>query len=198
MRGAAPRYQRPRSRPGSTSPGLQFLVAASFAEILLLRRNGIPLFAKANHDATLCALCWLVCGRILQFLEVVLIGAIPYVHLGLYFILADVAFLPFALMFFSMVKATQGVATMVSMAATLGIREHHVLIFIVANPLIAAFCLDKFGCLAAETAFALCFRGPILWHLHSFFSSNGKFTGKPAFWAIRWNDLFGLLISRQE
>lgn len=135
----------------------KFLVGASFAGILLLRRDGIPLFAKANHDATLCALCWLVCGRILQFLEVVIIGAIPYVHLSLYLILADVAFLPFALMFFSMVKTTQGEATMVSMATIPGIREHYVLIFIVANPLITAFCFDKFGCLAAETAFALCF-----------------------------------------
>jgi hypothetical protein len=27
-----------------------------------------------------------------------------------------------------------------------------------------------------------------------FETQNGEFTGRPVFWPIRWNDLFGLLI----
>jgi hypothetical protein len=87
---------------------------------------------------TLRAEGWLECGRILQFLVVVLVGAVPDVHLGFEGFAAFVAVFPEACMSFIVMGPAEGIAIVVSAAAVPRIRERDILVMIVAYPILTS------------------------------------------------------------
>jgi hypothetical protein len=91
---------------------------------------------------TLRAEGWLECGRILQFLEIILVGAVPDVHLGFEGFAAFVAVFPEACMSFIVMVPAEGIAIVVSVATVPGVRERDILVMIVANPVPAAISLS--------------------------------------------------------
>ncbi len=50
-------------------------------------------------------------------------------------------FLPWASVTFRMMESAQGVATVISAATITGVGEHYILVFVITNPLAAAFGL---------------------------------------------------------
>jgi len=60
---------------------------------------------------------WLECRRILQFFEIVFVGAVPDVHLGFEGFAAFVAVFPVASMPFIVMGTAEGIAIMISVAA---------------------------------------------------------------------------------
>ena len=101
---------------------------------------------------TLRAEGWLECGRILQFLEIVLVGAVPHVHLGLETFAAFLAVLPTTGMAFVIVVTAQCVAVMIAVAGIRCIRKENVIAFVVANPIVATWrARQRFGGRAAQT-----------------------------------------------
>ena len=55
-------------------------------------------------------------------------------------------------MLFVVMMGAQCVMIMVSMTAVACVREHHVLVLVIADPIAAAFGLGQVSCLSAETA----------------------------------------------
>ena len=55
-------------------------------------------------------------------------------------------------MFFGMMMGAQRVMIMVSMTAVARVREHNVLVLVIADPIPAAFGLRQVSCLSAKTA----------------------------------------------
>ena len=70
-----------------------------------------------NDLPTLRAEGWLEFGRVLQFFEVVLVGAVPDVHLGLEGVASFLAVFPVAIMSFVVMKPAEGKTIMVPAAA---------------------------------------------------------------------------------
>lgn len=125
---------------------------ARLAEVLL------PLgrvTALAQHDDLLTAgtVSRLIGRWVLELLEVVCIGPVPDVHLCFCdLVSASRTLSPAAGVFFGVVEPTERVAAMVP-GATIGrIREQHVFVFVIADPLSAALGLGQLARLAAEAA----------------------------------------------
>ena len=59
---------------------------------------------------------------------------------------------PFAVMFFVVMMSAQRVMIMISMTAVACVREHYVLVLVVADPILAAFGLGQVSGLSAKTA----------------------------------------------
>jgi hypothetical protein len=102
--------------------------------------------------STLRAEGWLECGRILQFLEIVLVGAVPDVHLGFEGFAAFVAVFPVACMSFTVMGPAEGIAIVVSVATVPRIREWDILVMIVAYPVPAAIGLSDLSDFATQAA----------------------------------------------
>ena len=94
----------------------------------------------------------LVLRRIFEDLEVVFVGAVVDVHLGFDRSTTLGAILPPSGVLFVEVKATEGVAAVVSVATIAGIREQYVLALVVADPLVAAFGFREIARGAAQAA----------------------------------------------
>ena len=110
---------------------------------------------------TLRAEGWLEYGRILHFLKIELVGAVPDVHLGFEGFAAFVAVFPVACMSFIVMGPAEGIAIVVSVAAVPRIRERDILVMIVAYPVPAAIGLSDlsdFATQAAARLFPLGFR----------------------------------------
>lgn len=90
--------------------------------------------------------------RVLQHFEVVLVGAVVHVQLGLDVLPAFVARLPMPLVTLRVVEPAQGVPAVVAMAAIPGIGKELVVVLVVADPLPAAFRLHEPRPLPAEEA----------------------------------------------
>ena len=99
---------------------------------------------------TLRAEGWLECGRVLQFLEIVLVGAVPDVHLGFEGFAAFVAVFPVACMSFIVMGPAEGIAIVVSVAAVPRVRERDILVMIVAYPVPAAIGLSDLSDFATQ------------------------------------------------
>jgi len=93
---------------------------------------------------------WLECGRIFQFLEIVLVGAVPDVHLGFEGFAAFVAVFPVAYMSFIVMGPAEGIAIVVPVAAVPGVRERDILVMIVAYPVPAAIGLSDLSDFATQ------------------------------------------------
>jgi len=100
---------------------------------------------------TLRAEGWLEGGRVLQLLKVVLVGAVPDVHLGLERVAAFLAVFPVASMSFVVMKPAEGVAIVVPAAAIPRIRERDVLFMVVAYPIPAAIGLSDLTGFATQS-----------------------------------------------
>lgn len=90
--------------------------------------------------------------RVLQHFEVVLVGAVVHVQLGLDVLPAFAAGFPIPLVTLCVVEPAQGVAAVIAMAAILGIGKELVVLLVVADPLPAAFRLHESRPLPAEEA----------------------------------------------
>ena len=99
---------------------------------------------------TLRAEGWFECGRVFQFLEVVLVGAVPDVHLGFKGFAAFVAVFPGACMSFIVMGPAEGIAIVVSVAAVPRVRERDILVMIVAYPVPAAIGLSDLSDFATQ------------------------------------------------
>ena len=121
---------------------------------------------------TLRAEGWLECGRVLQFLEVVLVGAVPDVHLGFEGVTAFLAVFPVANMPFVVMGPTESVAIMISVAAVSGVRERDILVMIVANPVPAAIGLSDLSDFATQATARLLSLGLRCSHL-----SHARYAG---------------------
>jgi hypothetical protein len=89
-------------------------------------------------------------GQVFKFLEVVLVGAVPDVHLGFEGFAAFVAVFPVACMSFIVMGPAEGIAIVVSIAAVPGVRERDILVMIVANPVPAAIGLSDLSDFATQ------------------------------------------------
>jgi len=99
---------------------------------------------------TLRAEGWFECGRILQFLEIVLVGAVPDVHLGFERFTAFFAIFPLACMSLIVMGPAEGIAVVVSVAAVPRVRERDILVMIVAYPVPAAIGLSDLSDFATQ------------------------------------------------
>jgi hypothetical protein len=75
--------------------------------------------------------------------EIVFIGSIPNVNLGSEIPAAFGAFFPIAGVLFGRMESSQRVMVVISMAAVARIREHNVLVLVIADPVRAAFRLHE-------------------------------------------------------
>lgn len=84
-------------------------------------------------------------GRFGQLHKVILIRAVVDIHFYVRFkhLPALLTILPAAPMAFGMVATAQGIAAMVAVAAIVSKGKHHILVFIVADPVVAAFRLGQ-------------------------------------------------------
>ena len=124
-----------------------------------LRPLGVAAFAQNDYRSAAVAPGRLVGWRVCKLLEVVLVGAAVDVHLRLEVRAAPGTILPRAAMAFGMVVPAEGVAPVVSETTVPGVGEQHVIVLVVADPLITAGSADEPGRLAAKTAeglFARC------------------------------------------
>lgn len=95
---------------------------------------------------------WLEAGWVLQLFEVVVVGAVVDIHLGLDVLSALGAGLPTALVFLRVVESAQGEPAVIAMAAIPGIGKELVAVLVVADPLPAAVRPHQLGSLPAEEA----------------------------------------------
>ena len=93
---------------------------------------------------------WLECGRVFQFLEVVIVGAVPDVHFGFEGFAAFVAVFPVACMSFIEMGPAEGIAIVVSVAAVPRVRERDILVMIVAYQVPAAIGLSDLSYFATQ------------------------------------------------
>jgi len=100
---------------------------------------------------TLRAEGWLECGRVLQFLEVVLVGAVPDVHLGFEGVTAFLAVFPVANMPFVVMGPTESVAIMISVAAVSRVGKRNIFFMIVAYAVPAAIGLSDLTGFATQS-----------------------------------------------
>jgi hypothetical protein len=105
-----------------------------------------------DHLAALGTVRRLVRRGVGEFFEVVFIGAAINVELCREIIPALWTVLPAARMLLLEVIAAECVPVMIPMATVAGIREQHVAILVIADPLTAALGLGQLARLAAETA----------------------------------------------
>jgi hypothetical protein len=91
-------------------------------------------------------------GRILQSLEVVLIGAKIYIELSCKRTTAGLTRLPLAVVAFVIVEATQREAAMVVVTAVSGIGKELIGMGVIANPLLTALGLGQPIAFATQTA----------------------------------------------
>ena len=92
-------------------------------------------------------------GRILQSLEIVLVRAIPYVHLGFEGLSAFLTFFPLSRVSLRMMEPAQRVAVVVPVTAVLGIGEQDVLVVVVADPVSTTIGFGEFLGFAAKSTF---------------------------------------------
>ena len=116
------------------------------------RAYRVAFFAQNDHFATHGALRRLVGRGIRQLLEVVFVRPEVDVHLGVDVCSARWALLPRPRMPFGGVVAAQRVSAMIARTTGVSVREQHVLVFVIADPLIAALGLGQPRRLAAEAA----------------------------------------------
>jgi hypothetical protein len=119
-----------------------------------------------NDLPTLRAESWFELWRVLQFLEVVIVGGVPNVHLSFEGIEAFLAVFPVAFMPFIVMIPAESIMVMVPVAAVPPIRERDILIMVIAYPIPAAFRFSQLSSLAAKaTARFLALLGRFSWHL---------------------------------
>ena len=110
---------------------------------------------------------WLECGRVFQFLEVVIVGAVPDVHFGFEGFAAFVAVFPVACMSFIEMGPAEGIAIVVSVAAVPRVRERDILVMIVAYQVPAAIGLSDLSDFATQATARLLSLGLRCSHLTS-------------------------------
>ena len=115
----------------------------------------MPVRAKLDHDAAAVTKRRFVVRRVLQFLKIVFVRAVPDIHLGLERCAANLAILPMPLVPLAGMKAAQRETPMVARATASRIGEQHVFMLVIANPLPAALCLREVLRLAAQATAGL-------------------------------------------
>jgi hypothetical protein len=130
--------------------------------------------SEFDDDPAFGALGWLERWGIRQFLKIVLIGAIPHIHLGFEGVAAFLTILPLSGVPLVEVVGTERISTVVSVAAITSVGKQHVLVLVIADPVPTTVGLDQLYGLAAQPATRLvhpvcrfAFR-----HLPILFSSN--------------------------
>lgn len=81
--------------------------------------------------------------RVFQLLEIERVRRVPGVHLGLELRSAPRAARPITGVLFMVMKGAESLAIVVSVAAIPSVRENDVFVFIVADPVVAAFRADE-------------------------------------------------------
>lgn len=109
----------------------------------------VAILSQRDDFIAFDAACGFEFRRVLQFFKVVLVCPVVDIHFRLLTFFTFFAILPIASMIFLVVLAAKGVAVMIAGAAIMGIREHDILIVIIANPLVAAERFCQFSCFAA-------------------------------------------------
>ena len=125
-------------------------VRAVAAEIVFPQLR-IFIFAQNNDGCALGAFCRLISRRIGQLVKIILVGAVPDVIFRHEAVPAFSALLPIAIMFFPVMMRAQRVMIMVSMTAVARVREHNVLVLVIADPILTAICLRQVSRLSAKT-----------------------------------------------
>ena len=98
-------------------------------------------------------MCWLERRRVFEFLEIVLVRAVPDVHFRLETLATFLAILPAARVPFFVMITAQRVAAVVAMARISCVRKENVLVFVVADPIATARrTRQRFCCRAAQAA----------------------------------------------
>ena len=129
----------------------QFLRAALFAPGFVTTL-GIAIGPEMDNDPAFGALGRLKGRRIRQLLKIVFVGPIPDVHFGLKRVAAWFTILPVSGMPLVVVGGTERIAAVIPVAAITGVRKHHVLVLVIADPVPAAFGPDQLTRLAAQAA----------------------------------------------
>jgi hypothetical protein len=119
-------------------------------------RDGITTIRQYDYLATLAALSGLIRGWVFQDFKIVFVGAVVHVHFGFDLVSALPAILPRTGMTFVEMVTTERVPIVIPGTAVAVVREHHVLVLIVADPLTAALGLDELPGGPAETAPSRC------------------------------------------
>ena len=112
---------------------------------------GIAFITQPNYPITPPTPGRFILGRVTQLVKVIFIGAVVDIHFRFKHLPALLTILPAALMAFGMVATAQGIAAMVAAAAIVGKGKHLILVFIVADPVVAAFGFGQVLGFAAQT-----------------------------------------------
>ena len=118
---------------------------------ILSSRHRVGVLPQTNHVAALLTESWHVPGRVLELLEVVLVGAEVDVQFGLEVFATLGAIFPVAVVLLGMMGTTEGEASVIAEAAVPCIREQLVLVLVVADPLTAALRSDELARFSAES-----------------------------------------------
>lgn len=154
-RAKAPSFTRPGSRPCSPLFAFDSLPCALLTEVFFSWSDGVRIFSQPDDDSATRTESWIVSRRVLQLNEVVLVGPVPDVNLSRESFTALAACLPIALVLFSMMMRTQGVATVITVTAVSRIGEGDGLVLIIAYPPAAALRQSELFGLAANTTLSL-------------------------------------------
>lgn len=120
-----------------------------------MRPRGIPVRAELDSHPALIAQGRLEMWWVLQRLEVILVRAIPDIHLRRNGAEALFAILPMTLVAVMPVKRAERVAVVISRATVPRVREQDVFVMVIANPVSATTGLHQILRLAAKAAAGL-------------------------------------------
>ena len=121
--------------------------------IIFARLYGITTLAQVQDFAAFRAALWLECGRVFQLLEVVFIRPVIDIDFCFEVIPAFLAGLPITGMSFVEMVTAKGVAIVVAGTAVSRKGKHDIVVFVIADPVAAAFRFGQvFGLTAQPTA----------------------------------------------
>jgi len=130
---------------------LHFLVCTLFTKVFV-PFDRMTVISKRYNNTTSCTFGRQVGGRIFQFLKVEFIRSIKNIYLRFKGVSAFRTVLPVARVLFGMMVSTESITAVIPVAAIPCIGKRNVFVFIITNPLIAAFCFRQFLCFPAQPA----------------------------------------------
>ncbi len=106
------------------------------ADISLVGHNAVAAMSTNNHLPALGTLRRLIARWVLELLEIVLICCQIHIVLGIEAFTARFAGLPGTRMTLMIVRGTERIAIVIAPTAIAGIREHHIRVAIIADPVV--------------------------------------------------------------
>jgi hypothetical protein len=119
---------------------------------IIVSQDGIGLLGELDYPIAFRTSGRFVRWGVLQYFEVMFIGAVIHIHLRFKRISAQRTSFPITAVFFRKVIATQCIPAMIPEAAVTGIGKKDIIVLIITDPAAATFCFGQIALLAAQTA----------------------------------------------